>query len=167
MPSRSCGPAKRLRSCRVSSSPNIPERAKPTSISCAASILTTVPIFAIKLDGMPVNMPTHGHGQGYADINFLIPRLQFSSVHVRKGPYYADVGDLAAPPARVRDRLPQQAPQIISPSWFSFGSFGHRRGVAAGSTAFGCGYAARSHRGHGILQRTVGHAGQCPRVRPA
>ena len=25
---------------------------------------------AIKVDGMPVNMPTHGHGQGYADINF-------------------------------------------------------------------------------------------------
>ena len=30
---------------------------------------------AIKIDGMPVNMRTHGHGQGYADINFLIPEL--------------------------------------------------------------------------------------------
>ena len=30
---------------------------------------------AITVDGMPVNMPTHGHGQGYADINFLIPEL--------------------------------------------------------------------------------------------
>ena len=30
---------------------------------------------AIRIDGMPVNMPTHGHGQGYADINFLIPEL--------------------------------------------------------------------------------------------
>jgi len=28
---------------------------------------------AITVDGMPVNMPTHGHGQGYADINFMIP----------------------------------------------------------------------------------------------
>ena len=28
---------------------------------------------SIRIDGMPVNMPTHGHGQGYADINFMIP----------------------------------------------------------------------------------------------
>ena len=39
---------------------------------------------AIKIDGMPVNMPTHGHGQGYADINFLIPEL-VQAVNVRKG----------------------------------------------------------------------------------
>jgi len=38
---------------------------------------------AIKVDGMPVNMPTHGHGQGYADINFLIPEL-VQSVNVRR-----------------------------------------------------------------------------------
>ena len=38
---------------------------------------------------MPVNMPTHGHGQGYADINFLIPEL-VQAVNVRKGPYFAD-----------------------------------------------------------------------------
>ena len=39
---------------------------------------------AINVDGMPVNMPTHGHGQGYADINFMIPEL-IQSVNVRKG----------------------------------------------------------------------------------
>lgn len=50
---------------------------------------------AIRIDGMPVNMPTHGHGQGYADINFLIPEL-IRSVYVRKGPYYADVGDFSS-----------------------------------------------------------------------
>ena len=50
---------------------------------------------SIKVDGMPVNMPTHGHGQGYADINFLIPEL-IQSVYVRKGPYYADVGDFSS-----------------------------------------------------------------------
>ena len=48
---------------------------------------------AINVDGMPVNMPTHGHGQGYADINFLIPELM-QSVNVRKGPYFADSGRL-------------------------------------------------------------------------
>ena len=42
---------------------------------------------------MPVNMPTHGHGQGYADINFLIFPELVQAVNVRKGPYYADKGD--------------------------------------------------------------------------
>jgi hypothetical protein len=44
--------------------------------------------FAVTVDGMPVNMPTHGHGQGYADLNFLIPEL-VSGVRYRKGPYFA------------------------------------------------------------------------------
>lgn len=41
--------------------------------------------FSMKVDGMPVNMPTHGHGQGYADLNSLIPEL-VSGVRYRKGP---------------------------------------------------------------------------------
>ena len=45
--------------------------------------------------GVPVNMPTHGHGQGYADANFLIPEL-ISGVQYKKGPYYADEGDFAS-----------------------------------------------------------------------
>ena len=44
---------------------------------------------------MPLNMPTHGHGQGYADANFLIPEL-LSYVIARKGPYFADEGDFSA-----------------------------------------------------------------------
>ncbi|WP_431271522.1 TonB-dependent receptor plug domain-containing protein [Dankookia sp. P2] len=40
---------------------------------------------AIMLDGMPVNMRTHAHGQGYADLNFLIPEL-LAGMRVRKGP---------------------------------------------------------------------------------
>lgn len=50
--------------------------------------------FAIKVDRMPVNMPSHGHGQGYADINFVIPEL-VSTMRYRKGPYYASGGDFA------------------------------------------------------------------------
>jgi hypothetical protein len=50
--------------------------------------------FAVTVDGMPVNTPTHGHGQGYADLNFLIPEL-VSGVRYRKGPYFADSGDFA------------------------------------------------------------------------
>jgi outer membrane cobalamin receptor len=50
--------------------------------------------FAIRLDRMPVNMPSHGHGQGYADINFIIPEL-VNRMTYRKGPYYASGGDFA------------------------------------------------------------------------
>jgi hypothetical protein len=90
---------------------------------------------SIKVDGMPVNMPTHGHGQGYADINFLIPEL-IGSVNVRKGPYFADVGDFSSAGAVAIDylnRLPKNIAEL------TFGSFGYRRGLAAGSTSIGDG----------------------------
>lgn len=47
------------------------------------------------IDGMPVNARTHAHGQGYTDLNFLIPELA-SGVHFTKGPYHAAEGDFAA-----------------------------------------------------------------------
>ena len=47
---------------------------------------------AIKVDGLPVNMPSHAHGQGYADLNFLIPEL-VDHLQYRKGPYYVEIGD--------------------------------------------------------------------------
>ena len=47
---------------------------------------------AITVDGMPVNLRSHGHGQGYSDLNFLIPEL-VSGLYYKKGPYYADEGD--------------------------------------------------------------------------
>ncbi|HEX5265097.1 MAG TPA: TonB-dependent receptor [Phenylobacterium sp.] len=50
---------------------------------------------AVSVDGMPVNMPSHAHGQGYADLNFLIPEL-VERVDYEKGPYYADVGDFGS-----------------------------------------------------------------------
>ncbi len=50
---------------------------------------------AISVDDMPVNMRTHAHGQGYADLNFLIPEL-IASVNIRKGPYFADEGDFSS-----------------------------------------------------------------------
>ncbi len=50
---------------------------------------------AISLDGVPVNQPTHGHGQGWADLNFLIPEL-VEAVQYKKGPYYAEVGDFSS-----------------------------------------------------------------------
>ncbi len=51
--------------------------------------------FATTVNGLPVNMPTHGHGQGYADLNFLIPEL-VERIDYRKGPYFAKNGDFSA-----------------------------------------------------------------------
>ena len=51
--------------------------------------------FRITVDDIPINLPSHGHGQGYSDLNFLIPEL-VDSVRYRKGLYYADEGDFSA-----------------------------------------------------------------------
>jgi outer membrane receptor protein involved in Fe transport len=90
---------------------------------------------AMTVAGMPINMPTHGHGQGYAEINFLIPEL-VQSVDVRKGPYFADQGDFASAGSVSIDylsRLPKNIAEV------TFGSFGYQRTMAAGSTAVGDG----------------------------
>lgn len=47
---------------------------------------------ALSVDGMPVNMVSHAHGQGYADLHFVIPEL-IDRVDFRKGMYYADKGN--------------------------------------------------------------------------
>lgn len=46
----------------------------------------------LEVDGLPVNMVSHAHGQGYSDLHFVIPEL-VSLVDFDKGPYYADKGD--------------------------------------------------------------------------
>jgi outer membrane receptor protein involved in Fe transport len=51
--------------------------------------------FRITVDGINVNMPSHGHGQGYSDLNFLIPEL-VDTVSYRKGPYDVRDGDFSA-----------------------------------------------------------------------
>ncbi len=48
--------------------------------------------FSTTVAGMPVNLPTHAHGHGYSDLNFLVPEL-VSGVQFSKGPYFADQGD--------------------------------------------------------------------------
>jgi outer membrane receptor protein involved in Fe transport len=49
---------------------------------------------ALFVDGVPVNMVSHAHGQGYADLNFLIPEI-VDRVEFSKGPYFVQWGDLA------------------------------------------------------------------------
>ncbi|MBS0660451.1 MAG: TonB-dependent receptor plug domain-containing protein [Verrucomicrobia bacterium] len=51
--------------------------------------------FATSVDGLPVNLRTHGHGQGYSDLNFLIPEL-VQRVDFGKGPFLAEAGDFSA-----------------------------------------------------------------------
>jgi outer membrane cobalamin receptor len=51
--------------------------------------------FASSVDGIPINLGSHAHGQGYTDINWLIPEL-VEGVEYRKGPYFADVGDFGS-----------------------------------------------------------------------
>ena len=46
----------------------------------------------ISVDGLPVNMVSHAHGQGYSDLHFLTTEL-IQSVDFNKGPYYADKGN--------------------------------------------------------------------------
>lgn len=90
---------------------------------------------AIWLDGMPLNMRTHGHGQGYADANFLIPEL-IQQMTVKKGPYWAEESDFASAGSlrlAYADRL--EHPVVLATG----GSFGYWRTLAAGSMAFGAG----------------------------
>jgi hypothetical protein len=89
---------------------------------------------ATEVDDMPVNMPTHAHGQGYSDLNFLIPEL-VSDLHYKKGPYYADEGDFATAGA-VRMDLVDEIPDSAT---LGFGEDGYRRALLMGSTALGGG----------------------------
>lgn len=85
---------------------------------------------ALEVDDMPVNMPSHAHGQGYSDLNFLIPELA-ADLHYKKGPYYADEGDFATAGAARIDLL-NEVPVLASAG---FGEDGYRRGLLMGSTA--------------------------------
>ena len=46
-------------------------------------------------DGVPINLPSNAHGEGYTDLNFLIPEL-IQKIDYGKGPYYANVGDFGS-----------------------------------------------------------------------
>lgn len=85
--------------------------------------------FATYVDGMPVNMRTHAHGQGYTDLNFLIPEL-VSRIDYKKGPYFADEGDFSSAGA-AHINLTNQLTQGITS--LSLGSYGYQRMLLADS----------------------------------
>jgi hypothetical protein len=83
---------------------------------------------AIEVDDMPVNLPSHAHGQGYSDLNFLIPELA-ADLYYKKGPYYADEGDFATAGA-VRIGLANALSPAVN---LGLGEEGYRRGLLTGS----------------------------------
>ena len=85
--------------------------------------------FATTVNGVPINLPTHAHGQGYSDLNGLIPEL-VSRVAYRKGPYFAGDGDVSSAGSAdvvYRSRLERPIAE------FSVGQRGYLRGLVAGS----------------------------------
>ena len=86
-------------------------------------------------DDIPINLPTHAHGQGYTDLNWLIPET-VSGLEIRKGPYWADVGDFENAGnlhISVRDSVEQNIQSV------TVGSFGYERFLNLGSTKVGDG----------------------------
>ena len=88
---------------------------------------------ALFLDGMPLNMRTHAHGQGYADINFLIPEL-VGAVEFHKGPYFVRDGDFASAGSVRIDYLDATAKNV---ALTSIGSFGYKRALSITTVPFG------------------------------
>lgn len=85
--------------------------------------------FATSVDDVPVNMPTNGHGQGYSDLNFLIPEL-IERIEYRKGPYFAETGDFSSAGSadiHYRNTLDQALLNLTA------GKDGYRRVLAASS----------------------------------
>jgi outer membrane receptor protein involved in Fe transport len=83
------------------------------------------------VDGMPVNQRSHGHGQGWTDINFIIPEV-VASLQYKKGPYFADEGDFSSAGAaqlNYLDTLPNGIAQL------GVGENGYRRAIVADSFA--------------------------------
>jgi hypothetical protein len=96
--------------------------------------------FAIFLDGMPLNLPSHAHGEGYSDLNTVIPEF-VERLDAEKGPYYADVGDYgSAGNAHVvyYKTLPQNFVQVDGGAYqFARFVFGVSRKLGAGNLLYG------------------------------
>ena len=87
------------------------------------------------VDGMIVNQRSHSHGQGWTDLNFVIPELA-TGLEYRKGPYYASEGDFSSAGA-VSLKYANTLPRGIAN--FSLGQNGYRRAALANTSAVGSG----------------------------
>ena len=92
--------------------------------------------FAVFLDNMPLNLPSHAHGEGYSDMNAVIPEF-VERVDYEKGPYYADVGNYGSAGSAhlvFYKTLPQNFATVEG------GMFGYMRGVFGISQKLGDGH---------------------------
>jgi hypothetical protein len=83
------------------------------------------------VDDMPINRPTNTHGQGYSDLNFLMPEIA-NGLDFTKGPYYASVGDFGAV-ASTHIHLADDIPDQMS---LSAGTLGVYNGFLGGTAHF-------------------------------
>jgi outer membrane receptor protein involved in Fe transport len=90
--------------------------------------------FSTSIDGMPINMRSHGHGQGYSDLSFLIPEL-ISQIEYQKGAYQANDGDFSAV-GSARFSIQNRTPTDIS---VGIGQDNYQRLMAKGSSKQGNG----------------------------
>jgi hypothetical protein len=91
--------------------------------------------FAIFIDGMPLNLPSHAHGEGYSDMNTVMPEF-VQRVNFEKGPYYADVGNYGSAGSvhlEFFKALPHNFVQVEG------GMYGYGRGVFGVSQKLGLG----------------------------
>ncbi|MEM9532598.1 MAG: TonB-dependent receptor [Pseudomonadota bacterium] len=91
--------------------------------------------FSAFVDGAPINMRTHGHGQGYLDLNFIIPEL-VERTSYRKGPYGVQAGDFSSAGSVAFDLYDRLDESIVN---LTVGEFDFYRGVVAGSAVAGNG----------------------------
>lgn len=88
--------------------------------------------FSTAIDGMPINLRSHGHGQGYTDINFLIPET-IARINFVKGPYHAELGDFSSAGGAEIETADVFNNQL---AWTA-GESGFHRGLAMGSLTAG------------------------------
>jgi outer membrane receptor protein involved in Fe transport len=91
--------------------------------------------FTTYIDGMPWNLRTHGHGQGYLDVNGLIPEV-VDRIEYRKGPYRADIGDFALAGASFMTTIERLKQPFIA---VEGGEYGWGRVAGGGTTSLGAG----------------------------
>jgi outer membrane receptor protein involved in Fe transport len=91
--------------------------------------------FTTYIDDVPMNLRTHGHGQGYLDLNGLIPEV-VERVDYRKGPYRADVGDFALAGAAFMSTIDRLDAPFIA---LEAGQYEWQRVAAGGTTRLGGG----------------------------
>jgi hypothetical protein len=125
--------------------------------------------FNATLDGVPLNLRSHAHGQGYLDLNSIIPEL-VDKIEYGKGPYYADQGDFSSAGYARFHTLHRLAEGFVK---FTGGEYDYYRGVAAHSNRLGDGdllYAGEvntfngpwvvpenSYKYNGMVRYTVDH----------